>query len=841
LAIQSCTRDGVCIKEEDTQVTLDVAWRWLHNVGGYENCVVGDKWNSKHCPDPETCAKQCAVEGLELDKGYKHTYGIVPVVDGVKLRYVPGSRIYVMDGEDAYKMFKLKNREFSIDVNVSSLPCGTNAAVYFVEMDRLGGKDGSKNAAGAKYGAGYCDAQCPRGSKFVDGVANMKDWSMKEAKTPSGHTTQVGPEGSLGACCAEMDIFEANKDAAAYTAHPCSTEGYTVCEGDKECGNKQTGDAGVCDKDGCGFNPYRLGEHNFYGPGPEYTIDTTKQVTIVTQFLTEDGSDSGDLWKIRRFWVQDGKVLQNSMATLVSRDNALTDELCQASVQSFNASEDTFTDHGGLRAMGQALDRGMVLALSVWDDGLSRMLWLDGEKQSPHENETMPGVQRGPCSFESGVAKTLERENKEASVTFTNIKYGELGSTFSGELATTTTPPTSSTKTQTPATTSTTSTVAPVASMAATTTAEENRETDAEELEEATSTRPPRHHRMHPPKADENRETDAEERDEDEATTTAAATLTSSGPTTTPAPAEPEEERKAEHEEEAATTSTTVPTSDRVIAPAYISFDCDLGVQECEFGWSALKKAWCKKHHKTSCLGVATAEPASPAVTKEDSTSSTPASTSSTKLRPVSPTTTTVPTASQAKTCKAYGCVPYAPQNACQCNDLCKKFDDCCEDYAGACATSGHTTPTTAEPVVLGTSSHVPSGNATEDLCCMASRSAQDICSTCYSQSWSHADNWCGQSKDKCEGCGKTWCLGVQKRYTQAFMRKYEGLPRAMGSASALDRPLATSAILGGVAALATGGFLLLARPCARTRTPGPYGQLTDGDGRNTALVRNLE
>lgn len=56
-------------------------------------------------------------------------------------------------------MFKLLNREFSFEVDVSKLPCGANGAVYFVEMDADGGMaKNPTNKAGAAYGTGYCDA-----------------------------------------------------------------------------------------------------------------------------------------------------------------------------------------------------------------------------------------------------------------------------------------------------------------------------------------------------------------------------------------------------------------------------------------------------------------------------------------------------------------------------------------------------------------------------------------------------------------------------------------------------------------------------------------------------------
>jgi len=72
-----------------------------------------------------------------------------------------GSRIYLMDNEREYKMFKLLNRDFSLTVDMAHMPCGLNGAVYFVEMDSDGGVARSEglNQAGAMYGTGYCDAQ----------------------------------------------------------------------------------------------------------------------------------------------------------------------------------------------------------------------------------------------------------------------------------------------------------------------------------------------------------------------------------------------------------------------------------------------------------------------------------------------------------------------------------------------------------------------------------------------------------------------------------------------------------------------------------------------------------
>ena len=70
-------------------------------------------------------------------------------------------------------MFYLPNKEFTFDVDVSKLPCGLNGALYFVEMEESGGSYPT-NTAGASYGTGYCDAQCPHDMKWINGEANAE-------------------------------------------------------------------------------------------------------------------------------------------------------------------------------------------------------------------------------------------------------------------------------------------------------------------------------------------------------------------------------------------------------------------------------------------------------------------------------------------------------------------------------------------------------------------------------------------------------------------------------------------------------------------------------------------
>ena len=41
-------------------------------------------------------------------------------------------------------------------------------------------------------------------------------------------------------------------------------------------------------------------------------VDVTRPMTVVTQFITSDGTDSGDLAEVRRFYVQNGRKIENS-------------------------------------------------------------------------------------------------------------------------------------------------------------------------------------------------------------------------------------------------------------------------------------------------------------------------------------------------------------------------------------------------------------------------------------------------------------------------------------------------------------------------------------------------
>ena len=245
-----------------------------------------------------------------------------------------------------------------------------------------------------------------------------------------------------------MDIWEANSMATAYTPHPCTVTGPYRCTG-ATCNTPTDRYGGVCDPDGCDFNSYRMGDKSFFGPGA--TLDTKKKMTVVTQFITSDGTAAGSLTEIRRIYIQDGKVYQNSKTNIagLSTYDSITPQYCTDQKKVFGDT-DSFAVKGGMKGMEAGLRNGMVLALSVWDDHVANMLWLDSTYPT---TSTGLGAARGACATTSGDPKDLEANNASASVVFSNIKVGDIGTTFSGSSSGTTTTGTGTTTTKPSSTT----------------------------------------------------------------------------------------------------------------------------------------------------------------------------------------------------------------------------------------------------------------------------------------------------------------------------------------------------------------------------------------------------
>jgi cellulase len=197
-----------------------------------------------------------------------------------------------------------------------------------------------------------------------------------------------------------MDIWEANGRANQLAPHSCNKPGLYRCNGD-ECGA-----SGVCDKNGCGLNPYRI-QKDYYGP--KLIVDTTRPFSVVTEFPGKDGV----LQSINRKYVQDGKVYSTPSINVT---HPMDDKYCNANGATM------FEKLGGMKAMGDSLNRGMVLAMSIWWDEGGFMNWLDSGDA-------------GPCNATEGDPKVVQTIEKNPTVIFSQIKWGEIGSTYKGRPA----------------------------------------------------------------------------------------------------------------------------------------------------------------------------------------------------------------------------------------------------------------------------------------------------------------------------------------------------------------------------------------------------------------------
>ena len=175
-------------------------------------------------------------------------------------------------------------------------------------------------------------------------------------------------------------------------------------------------------------------------------------MTVVTQFI---GSGS-NLQEIKRFYVQNGKVIPNPEPTIPGitgnsltyvaysllfpyvflSPKTLTNSLpflrqgwCDTEQKVFQEEIYPFNKFGGMASMGKGMDLGMVLVMSLWDDHYANMLWLDSSYPTDADPEK-PGVARGSCDTGSGVPADVESASPNAQVKFSSIKFGPIGSTF---------------------------------------------------------------------------------------------------------------------------------------------------------------------------------------------------------------------------------------------------------------------------------------------------------------------------------------------------------------------------------------------------------------------------
>lgn len=297
------------------KVVLDANWRWVHEPNGYKNCFTS-AWDCVDCD-------LCELEGVGRQQ-YLDTYGVDSKDSTVTLRFVTGSnvgsRLYLADAQGYFPVAPL-NRRISFDLDLSQVPCGVNAAVYLVNI----------SSTLPDLGVGYGDAQCPKDIKYFGSGKVNRDWSP--------------------VCALELDLTEANREAMAWTLHPCL--------------------GSECDKPGADMNAFRQGFPEFYGPGK--LIDTLQPFTVVTEFREDS---------MRRFYKQNGRILEHP-----------TGSLTRESIQHWSAAfgeTSHFETSGGFQAFWAQGE--YVLVISIWDDPSTGMQWLDGSTGAG------PGSARGPCT-----------------------------------------------------------------------------------------------------------------------------------------------------------------------------------------------------------------------------------------------------------------------------------------------------------------------------------------------------------------------------------------------------------------------------------------------------------
>ena len=129
--------------------------------------------------------------------------------------------------------------------------------------------------------------------------------------------------GNMGACCAEMDLWEDGDPFIAPT-----------------------------DRDGCDINAYRMGETNFYCAGPQFQVNTERPLKVVTRFH----APAGELTAVSQFYVQDGKEIHHPTYS-AGGDSIESDAFCAAQKTSFG-DRNSFSEKGSMKQLGEALDRG---------------------------------------------------------------------------------------------------------------------------------------------------------------------------------------------------------------------------------------------------------------------------------------------------------------------------------------------------------------------------------------------------------------------------------------------------------------------------------------------------
>jgi len=200
-------------------------------------------------PRPEPVTSSLAVGGVD-GRLYVAGHGGKVVNDRLSLWHNARTFMVSSDrtGLDPHDItqFRLLGKTFTFEVDLSSVGCACNLALYLVSAPALD-MDGKPIRGAGEY---YCDAN------KVDG-----QW------------------------CPEVDIMEANNHAFQATPHKCDAP---------VNGHHYT----ACDRGGCAQNTKDIA--NAYGPGSSFTIDTRHPFNVSTAFLERSQTLVGMITTLRQ-------------------------------------------------------------------------------------------------------------------------------------------------------------------------------------------------------------------------------------------------------------------------------------------------------------------------------------------------------------------------------------------------------------------------------------------------------------------------------------------------------------------------------------------------------------
>jgi cellulose 1,4-beta-cellobiosidase len=140
-------------------------------------------------------------------------------------------------------------------------------------------------------------------------------------------------------------------------------------------------------------------------------MDTSKKLTVVTQFISDNGSQNETLKEVKRLYLQNGKVLE-TIATI--QNGKLYKAIENDSCMNGSVGDDAYMRLGGYTVFTKSLRMGAVLTMSLWTD--ESMRWFDE-------------IDGSPCTSPGGKDAVIAK-NKNSFVEFSNNQYGDINSMY---------------------------------------------------------------------------------------------------------------------------------------------------------------------------------------------------------------------------------------------------------------------------------------------------------------------------------------------------------------------------------------------------------------------------